>query len=113
MRKMMLMAILMAVFSSCELFQESNAKAPTLIVDIKGAVISAPAVGVVDKDLGSTQATFYDITAFGDNLELQVRVGSNSDTLHLTLHQDSTKLVQLIDGKVIVTSHQRYFKYKE
>ena len=105
MRKMMLLAIL-ALFYSCEQPQ----KAPTMVVDIKGAIISAPAVGVVDKDLGSTQATFYDITAFGDDLELQVRVGDFSDTLHVQLHVDSTKLVQMIDGKLFVSSHQRYFK---
>jgi hypothetical protein len=103
MKKILVFSFIIGIFSSCGFLQVNNAQ-PTLIVLGTSGTMSATSVGILNKELGLREHTFYDI----GELSVSIKTSSIDTILKLILQKDSTIRIDVSEAFIKKTTHLRY-----
>ena len=101
MKKVLVFSLLISLLTSCHFLIEREL-VPTLIVSATGSILTIKEIGV-NKDLGSTEFTAYDIGTYTANL----RNGQFDTTFVVNLKVDSLVRVDYIGGVLSTKTHKR------
>jgi hypothetical protein len=103
MKKLALLFVIVS-FVSCGILDIANKAQPTLIVSGTTGTVSAPSVGVINKELVLKEHTFYDI----GELAVSIKTNSLDTILKLNLYRDSTIRIDVTETTINKNTYPRY-----